>query len=194
MLDLDAVEPELRKRLNPLASPVLPRMCPDSERTCGMRERDCFADLETVLGNEARPSGSKKPVECFTRVTHVSAAYQGAGDMRPTNRSAACLFHHCLDVDVDAEPAQSFDYALCAHLARVAKVCELDLEFVRPGYVQCEEMNLARPVMRAELYAANDPDPEWTSSEFSFLKTCEGVVIRKRNRCEPRGSRGLHDC
>jgi hypothetical protein len=60
---LDAIETEFNQRFNSLATPIWSRVRPDRDRTGGMRQLDCFANIETLFGNETGPACAEISVE-----------------------------------------------------------------------------------------------------------------------------------
>lgn len=191
MPDLDAIETEFHERLEPVAASLRTWMSPDGDRTRGMRELDRFTNLETLFRNEPGSSCTQITIECLARITHVSAANQSARNVRTPYGSARCLFHHSIQLDVDSKSAKSFDDALRSHFTRIPKCRELRLEHVAPRNVQREQMNFARPIVRAQLGAGDDSDSKRLRCELRFTESAERIVISKRDRGEPGLSRRI---
>jgi hypothetical protein len=193
MLHFDSIETKLGERLDTLAPAILTRMRPYDERAGGVCESDRLRNLEPGFWNKPRAPGAEKSIECFARIANVSTFDQCARDVRTTNRAAAGFLHHGRNVDVDAKPPQSLDDILCADFACITEGGKLDLELVRPGDMQCKQVNLAWSVVRAEFHAGNDPNAKGISGKLRLLKSGERVVIGESDCRQSCGSRGIDD-
>lgn len=96
----------------------------------------------------------------------MPTADQSARNVRATDRSPRCFLHNCVKLDVDSQSAESLDDALRANFARIAEVRQLRLEHIGSGDVQREEMNLPRPVVRAQLGTGDDANSKRLSGKL----------------------------
>jgi len=191
MFHLDAVETQFGVRLDTLAASLLTRMRPDRESSRSVSDGNCLGNFESRLGNESRLSGAKKSIERLTRISNVTAFDQGARYMRPADGAAACLLHYRLESHIDPKPSEPLHNILRAHFTLVAKVHELFFELVGLRYVQREQMNLTRAIMRAQLHTADDANSERGCRKLGLLQSGQCIVIRESDRCESRCSRRI---
>lgn len=187
VFDLYTIEPQRYERLQPVTTTIWAWMSPDRDRASRVRNRNCFANLESLLLDECRFPGAEIPVECLAGIPDFSALDQSAGNVRTPHRTTGSFGHHVLHFDRNSNVVEPVDNKLCADFPRFSKQREPKLERSGIGYVQCKNVNLASAVISAQLHARNDSNPCGSRSASRFRNPVQCVVVRQRDCSYARG-------
>jgi hypothetical protein len=167
-------------------------MGPDRETARFVRHRDRVGYVESLPRNEARSPCTKVAIECLTKIADRSGADESACDVRAAHRRVARFFHYHIERDVETERPQLLNDARCADLPAGAKSLESRFEEPKSRNMQREHVDLALPVVRAQLDARNYTHTKRLACYRRERNTGEGVVIGERERAQACTVRRSH--
>jgi hypothetical protein len=157
-----------------------------------MRHRDRVGDIQSLPRNETRAPCSKVAIEGLAKIADRSGADESACNVGPPHRRVTRFFHHHLERDVEAERPQLVDDPRCANLPAGAKSHEPRFEEPKSRNVQREDVDLALPVVGAQLDARNYTHTERLARHRREGNTGECVVIGERERTQSCTVRRSH--
>src|SRR5690242_1911629 len=125
MSHFHSVESFFHQRLESLAPAFPAGVRPYRQRSGRMRDRNCFGDFESRLGNKTRTTCGEKTIECFLGISNVPAFNHRACNVRAPDCPSLGLFEHCIDVDLHAKAMELIDNFSRACYTSIAKFDEL---------------------------------------------------------------------
>src|SRR5688500_5909168 len=170
--------------LEPLAPPGVPRMRPDCEAACFVRDRDCIEDRELVLGHERRACCAQVARERLAKIVNYPARDEGTRNMRPPNRPSGRLLEYFVERYRYPELVELFNDPLSTGVSHGAELGQSLFEALESRHVQGEQVYFMIVEERAQLDRRDDPDPETLTGYPGCRHAAHGVVVGECDRVE----------